>query len=166
MAAALAHRLQRLEAIRRSGQRLVARGQLGREFFARGSPEALFPAGRKPSAIGQGDLLQAYVRHLKRTRAVQPLKVEATDLVSVDEALAWIRRLLGQAPDWESLISYLPPGTMERLRQGELRARSALASTFVACLELAKQGSIALKQTRPFGPIYVKARATGSQRRN
>ncbi|MBV8186474.1 MAG: segregation/condensation protein A, partial [Alphaproteobacteria bacterium] len=36
--------------------------------------------------------------------------------------------------------------------------RSALASTFVAGLQLAKDGSLELRQTERFGPIYVRKR--------
>ncbi len=56
---------------------------------------------------------------------------------------------------WENLSLYLPEGALEGLRAGELRARSGLASTFVAGLELARRRIVALRQTRPFGPIAL-----------
>jgi len=39
MAATLAFRLKRLEAMRDAAMRLVNRNRLGRDFFARGAPE-------------------------------------------------------------------------------------------------------------------------------
>ncbi|MEE8352521.1 MAG: segregation/condensation protein A, partial [Rhodospirillales bacterium] len=54
-------------------------------------------------------------------------------------------------PDWETLWQFLPEGLLEGLI-----ARSALASTFAASLELAREGKIKLRQSDPFGPIYLK----------
>jgi len=42
---------------------------------------------------------------------------------------------------------------------GERLRRSALASSFVAALELARQGKIELRQASPFAPLYLRARA-------
>jgi len=37
--------------------------------------------------------------------------------------------------------------------------RSALASSFVAALELARQGKVALRQEQAFAPLYLRASA-------
>ena len=63
-----------------------------------------------------------------------------------------MQSLLGSTPDWESLWQFLPDGVLEGLIQ-----RSAIASTFTASLELAREGKIKLRQSGPFGPIYLKA---------
>jgi segregation and condensation protein A len=154
MASALAFQLRRLEAMRDAGARLLARPRLGREFFARGI--RVDPAGetREVVAVGLFDLLQAYCQHLTR-RQPQVLRIEAAELYSVDDAVGWLERALGRSPNWESLWNLLPPGTLEGLRRGRLAARSALAATFVASLELTRQGRLRLRQATPFSPIYV-----------
>jgi chromatin segregation and condensation protein Rec8/ScpA/Scc1 (kleisin family) len=48
-------------------------------------------------------------------------------------------------------LSFLPDGASGPY------ARSALASSFVAALELAKQGRVELKQQSAFAPLYLKA---------
>ncbi|MCZ6467618.1 MAG: hypothetical protein O6829_10150, partial [Alphaproteobacteria bacterium] len=58
--------------------------------------------------------------------------------------------------DWESLWRFLPPG-LPRGQPGGLAARSAVASTFAATLELARAGRLTLRQSGPFGPIYLRA---------
>ena len=64
--------------------------------------------------------------------------------------LARLRRLLGATKDWESLLSFLPPGS-------GLTARSALASTFAASLEMAREGEVRIRQSGgPFGPLYLR----------
>lgn len=157
MAAALTFQLERLEAMREAGQHLMARDQLGQDFFPRGQPERFGGNTLTVVRVDLYELLKAYGAHLRRREGARPLRIEPHDLYSVEEALRRLRQNLGQAPNWESLWRYLPPGTLEGLRQGKLSARSALAATFAASLELARVGGVKLRQSKPFGPIYLRA---------
>lgn len=151
MAAALAFQLRRLEAMKEAGARLMARPLLGREVFARGAPDGVEVVSKSVWDVTLHDLLKAYADHRRRT-AVKTLKIEAPDLYSVDDALKRLREMLGRMPDWTMLVRFLPPGLHDALV-----LRSAIASTFVATLELAKEGHIDLRQDGgAFGPIYVK----------
>ena len=157
MAAALAFQLRRLDAVRQAGARLMALPQQGRDFWPRGRPEDVEERTRTLIRADMRDLLRAYGDYLRRRRREDPLMLgEPIELDSVEAALARIRRSLGQAPGWESLARYLPAGTLAGLRAGDLEARSALAATFGAILELARQGILVLRQNHPFGPIYLK----------
>jgi segregation and condensation protein A len=157
MAAALAFQLRRLDAIRQAAARLMALPQQSRDFWPRGLPEAVEERTRTLIRADLRDLLRAYGDHLRRRRRDEPLALgEPVELDTVEAALARVRRSLGQAPGWESLTRYLPAGTLEGLRAGNLRARSALAATFGAVLELVRQGVLVLRQNQPFGPIYLK----------
>ena len=157
MAAALAFQLRRLDAVRQAGARLMASPQQGRDFWPRGRPEAVEERTRTLVRADLRDLLRAYGDHLRRRSRDEPLAFgEPVELDTVEAALARIRRSLGQAPGWESLARYLPAGTLEGLRAGDLQVRSALAATFGAVLELVRQGILVLRQNHPFGPIYLK----------
>ena len=160
MAEALALRLRHLEAIRTAADRLMARPQLGREVFPRGRREALAPIVRTEFKASLFDLLAAYGRYLRRQEGAVAWQVRPLDLFSVEDALARIGSMLGSVPGWEYLSRYLPEGTTEGLRTGQLWARSAVASTLVATLELAKQGVVEMRQSRPFGPIALLVRGS------
>lgn len=165
MAAALTFHLRRLDAMRQAGARLMALPQQGRDFWPRGLPEA--PNERTVRLVHAElpDLLRAYGDCLRRRRRDEPLAMsEPVELDSVEAALARIRKTLGMAPGWENLTRYLPSGTLEHLRLGELAARSALAATFGAVLELVRQGVLVLRQNQPFGPIYLKPGGPGRER--
>lgn len=151
MAAALAFQLQRLQAMQEAGARLRARPRLGLEVFARGAPER-FRALRTPVyQVTLFDLLKAYgEQHRRHDTGV--LHITPNELYSVEEALKRLRRLLGRTPDWQSMSHFLPPNI-----RGGVIARSALASTFVASLELARTGKVQLRQNTPYGPIYLRA---------
>jgi segregation and condensation protein A len=164
MAAALAFQLRRMDAMREAGKRLMARPQLGRDFWFRGCPEPPTERTVRFTRIGLRDLLRAYGDHVRRRRRDEPLRLsEPVALTSVEAALARIRGSLGAAPGWESLTRYLPPGTLQGLREGSLEARSALAATFGAVLELARQGTLVVRQNQPFGPIFLKPSPRGGK---
>lgn len=161
LAEALAARLARLDAMRAAAVRLFARPQLGTAFFARGCPERPPAPAPGPVRAELADLIASYAEVLKRREAEVPLAIEAIEpMMTVEDALERIRRGLGHAPGWESLLRYLPDGTLAGLRAGRLGARVQLAATLMATLELAREGVLVLRQSRPFGPIYIKA-ATG-----
>lgn len=157
MAMALAFQLRRLDAMRQAGARLMALPQQGKDFWPRGRPEFSDEPTVTLVRAELRDLLRAYAGHLRRRRRDQPLAMdEPVELDSVEAALARIRESFGRAPGWENLTRYLPPGTLEGLRAGALAARSSLAATFGAVLELVRQGVLALRQNHPFGPIYLR----------
>jgi segregation and condensation protein A len=152
MAAALAFQLQRLEAMRQAGVRLMSRPRLGIDIFARGAPEGLRTVRARVFEVTLYDLLTAYgTQHRRQTGGT--LHILPSEIYSMDDALQRLTRLLGGAPEWQSLVSFLP-GDLK----GGLVARSALAATFAASLELARSGRVRLRQNSPFGPIYVRTR--------
>jgi len=150
MAAALAFQLQRLEAMRAAAGKLMALPQLGQDFFARGAPEPI-PVVRTPVyAATLYDLLRAYGGIANRKQGGL-LRILPTDLYSMDDALQRLGDMLGQSLDWQTLMSFLPPGWDEGLR-----GRSAVAATFAASLEVVRSGRAEVRQDGIFGPIYLR----------
>lgn len=151
LAAALTFQLRRLEAMREAGARLMARPQLGQDFFRRGATEPMPVDRTVVYDVTLFELLRAYSRQQRR-QEFSVLKIQdRIHLYSVEDARDRLAALIGSVPEWRVLVSFLPPGVSEGLTM-----RSAVASTFVASLELAKAGNVDLRQDRPFGPIYVK----------
>ena len=151
MAAALAFQLQRLQAMQDAGAKLLARPRLGLEVFRRGAPERFRSIRTPVFEVTLFDLLKSYADHHRR-QEVATLHITPNELYTVEQALERLQRLLGRTPDWQSISSFLPPD----VRDGVV-ARSALASTFVASLELARSGKVQIRQNTPFGPIYIKS---------
>ncbi|MDE2134028.1 MAG: segregation/condensation protein A [Alphaproteobacteria bacterium] len=155
MASRLRWRLQRLEAMREAAGRLMARDRLGREIFARGAPEPVNVVKLRTYTDSLYDLLTAYaterVRKL-RGKSYTPL---SSPVLLIEEARERLGRMLGRIPDWRSLTMLLPFEW-----SGGARRRSALASTLLACLELARDGRVEIRQLAPFDEIYVKDRAS------
>jgi segregation and condensation protein A len=150
LAARLQHQLQRLEAMREAAETLMQRQRLGVDVFSRGAPEGVTVIRKSLYDCSLYDLLMAYVGQVDRSE-VMSITPRPPAILSVEEALRRLSMFLGKMPDWASLEAFLPT----ELKAG-MELRSALASTFTASLELAKQGRLNLRQGQTFGPIYVK----------
>lgn len=142
-------RLQRLGAMREAGGRLLARDRLGRDVFARGAPEGLRTDRRNVWQCEWFDLVAAYGQVKARTAPVVHM-VRQRPVMTLESALARVSSMLGLTMDWVELRAFLPPFSDPRL------ARSALASSFVAALELARTGRAELAQDAVFGPLRLR----------
>jgi len=150
MAAILAFQLQRLEAMKEAGARLFERPLLGQAFFRRGETEPLKIENRASFEVTLYDILRAYARQQARQEG-STLHIAPTELYSIEDAMQRLRLLVGDVPDWTLLAGFLPTGLKDRLLR-----RSALASTFVATLELARNGRIEIQQSGPYAPVYIR----------
>ena len=152
LAQALQWQLQRLDAMRDAGARLMAGPRAGRDTFRRAAPEGLRHLVRPAYDCSLVELMQAYGAVQGRaTRGSYAIARRA--VLALDDAIERLERLVRGAVDWTALAAFLPDAPDEPYR------RSALASSFVAALELARQGRIELAQAEPFAPLLLKARA-------
>lgn len=142
-------RLQRLAAMREAAARLMARDRLGRDVFARGKPEGLRDIKLRQWDASLYDLLAAYGQ-VKARSAPTVHMIARRPIMTLDAALGHLERLLGIKLDWTELSAFLPSDYAGPLR------RSAVASSFVAALELARQGKLELRQDGAFAPLYLR----------
>ena len=160
LAAHLAFRLERLEAMRRAVDGLMRLPTTGDAVHVRGAPEGL---RSRTSPIFEAeifDLLKAYGTTRSRA-AIRNHKLPKPRVMSLDDARNRLRHALNAVgvdlSDWVSLDDMLPDG-------GEIGAdgvpqASVRASSLLAGLELAKEGHIELRQMKAFAPIYLRGKA-------
>ena len=132
------------------------RTQLGQETFRRGQPEL--------AASRHGDLTELLRACLPLLRvppdqavALQP---RPPPMWTAGDATRQFVRLLPEPPDGRSFAALLP--TIPRDAPGRvLRCRVAVATTLLAGLELARDGTVWLDQAADWMPIHVTRRANG-----
>jgi segregation and condensation protein A len=93
-------------------------------------------------------------REGQATEAPPSYRPTSTDLWRIFDALQRITALLGQHPTGlplERCLPLVPRHAPDR----NIRLRAALASTFVAGLELARDGAVTVEQGHPFGPVKL-----------
>jgi segregation and condensation protein A len=151
LAAHLAFQLERLQAMRDASARLMARDQLGRDFFARGQVEVVERRKRVTYSATLLDLMQGYAR-IRTRDEFRPFVMDRESVMTLEEALDRMRHLIGFAGEWTDIMSYLPEGWTG----DPVRRRSATAANFAASLELAKAGAIEIRQGETFSPIQIR----------
>ncbi len=143
-------RLQRLDAMREAGARLLGRDRLGRDVFVRGAPEGLRLVRKSAWQVNPFELFSAYGTVKARSAPAMHV-VHARSVMSLDDAIDRVSRMIGLAIDWTEIGQFLPDSDDPAYR------RSALASSFVAALELARRGRLDIRQDGPFTPLKVRA---------
>ena len=151
LAAHLAFQLERLQAMRDAAAKLMARDQLGRDFFPRGVPETMERVRKVKYTATLLDLMQGYSR-IRTRDEFRPFVMDRDNVYTMEQALETMRGLIGFAGEWTSLSAYLPPGWTS----DPIRRRAATAATFAASLELAKAGKVELRQSDTFAPIELR----------
>ena len=146
----LQQRLARLDAMRDAGARLMGGDRLGRDVFPRGNPEGLRLIRQSAWQATPYDLFAAYGALKARTQPAMHI-VAHRAVMALDEAILRVERMLGMAIEWTRIEAFVPASL------DLAYARSALASSFVAALELARQGRLELSQDAPFAALEVRA---------
>ena len=158
LAAHLAFQLERLEAMRNAAAKLMARDQLGRDFFARGITEDVQRVRKVTYTATLLDLMQGYAR-IRTRDDFRPFVMDRQHVMTMEQALDRMRHLIGFAGDWTDIQSYLPDGW----DADPQRRRSTTAATFAASLELAKEGKIEIRQGDAFSPIQIRKKAPSDE---
>lgn len=150
MAMRLQLQLQRLEAMREGGARLMARERLGRDVFARGNPEHVKVTRHAAYDVTMYELLKVYGEGQARTNITQ-MQIGQRPIYSLEEALHRLESLVGETATWTRLQEFLPGLSKERAFK-----KSEIASMFSASLELARLGKAEIRQLETFGPMYIR----------
>ncbi|QFT77030.1 Segregation and condensation protein A [Erythrobacter sp. THAF29] len=149
-------RLQRLGAMREAAARLMARDRIGRDIFLRGAPEGLRIDRKTMWKSDAYSLIQAYGQVKART-APRIYHVSNRPVMTLDSALDRVSAMLGVTLDWMEIRDFLPAHAEPELR------KSALASSFVAALELARLGKAEIEQEEAYAPLRIRRLKEGAK---
>lgn len=153
VAAQLAFRLAKLDAVRQAVEALKARPQLKRDVFTRGDPEAIKIISHTHLEGDLYALMSAYIGQRKKEedRHYRPAPPTAYPL---DDARERLRLMLPELAAWTALGGVAP---MPLGEAGPSRA-SYLASTLSAGLELVKEGVLEARQLEHFADLFLRKR--------
>ncbi len=154
LAARLAFRLKRLQAMRDAAKALFERPLLGRDVFARGCPEPVKVERVRQYEDTMVDLLKAYAGIVRRHADNRGYEIRPQPVWTIKEARETLERLVGTLGEWSRLDALL----LEYLAEPG-RRRSAIASGFAAALELAREGEVEIRQDEHFAPILLRTPA-------
>jgi segregation and condensation protein A len=147
----LTGRLAELDRVREVAAWLETQPQLGWDMFERGRAEM------SPGPVVTADFLRLFqacfdvLRGPPGGQAPEPPPLPRRLFWSPHQAAAHMRAMLGTQPEGGDLLSFIPD-----LPDPALPLRGAIASTFVAGLELARDAQAELQQAEKFGTIRVR----------
>ena len=141
--------------IGRAADWLEGRGQLGRDVFARGQPDGagVSRAGRTGDITA---LLRACLTAIRLPAEAGALfRVPGPPFWSVSDAAGRIRVMLPLLKEEGVALTAFLPEVPTDAPERDLRCRVAVAGTFLAGLELTRDGSLGLRQETVWATIQV-----------
>ncbi|PWE17144.1 segregation/condensation protein A [Marinicauda salina] len=153
MAAALAFRLVRLDAMRAAGEALFARALKGRDVFDRGAPEGVRAITTPKYDVELYDLLKAYAARREK-EAFATYRPEAPKVYGLEEARRRLSTIAHRLGAWTRLDALLPDD--EELGEDAPPRASVTASSLLAALEITKDGEAQMRQEETFAPIWMR----------
>ena len=163
LAAHLAFRLQRLDAMRLAAKGLFRLPQVGQNVHKRGMPEGLRSRTTPLYGAEMFDVLQAYGMSRSRV-AIKNHKIPKPLVLSLEGARLRLKRAImavsADSADWVALEGLLPASSDF---EDDIPVKSIKASSLLAGLELAKAGELEMRQTKTFAPIYVRTAQPSEQ---
>ena len=152
MAERLKHQLKKLEAIRQVSEKLMNLPRLGSDFFERGMPEGIRLIRTPEYYLSLYDLMKSYADQRYKT-AYSSMTIERPPVYAMEDALVRLQRMIGSVPEWTRLETFLP-----REYSTGKGARTGVAGTLAASMELVREGLIEVQQLMPFGPVFIKSK--------
>ncbi len=140
MSELLEFQMKRLEGMQKVSKLLFKRHKLGTHFFKRGNPEIFGINQKNQYNSSLYDLIKTY-GEIITYRNNTSITIADTQLYSVEDALISLKSFFKYTNDWTNLLDFIPSNLRNKLER-----KSALASHFVASLELVKEGSLQLRQ--------------------
>jgi segregation and condensation protein A len=143
-----------LDRVREVAAWLDARPQLGRDVFERGQPETWSGAVVTADYLALVEACLAVLQERQGRPLEQYRPPPPRTLWTPAHALIHMQARFLEEPLGCSFMRLLP-GFPAGMPDREFHIRSAMASTLIATLELARAGQVTVEQDEIFGPINV-----------
>ena len=140
MSELLEFQIKRLEGIQKVSKLLFKKHQLGTHFFKRGDPQFFNNNNKVHYELSLYDLIKTYGKIVTKDNN-KSITVAETKFYSVEDAINRLKSFVKTSNGWINLLEFIPKNIKDKLE-----IKSALASHFVASLELVKEGDISLRQ--------------------
>ena len=154
MAAILAFRLRRLEAMRNAGNALMNRDRIGERLFRRGAPELIKTVRTYSQKDTIFDIMKSYSEVRNRNYVVK-WSPKTLPILSIEDARKKLESMLGVTIEWMNFMDFLP-FTKDSGERAIAYRRSSAASLFTVSLEMSKKGLIEISQNKNFGTMRIK----------
>ena len=153
MAEKLKLQLRKLEMIRLLSDQLMTKKQMGVDIFFRGIKEGIKKKNTPKYSLSLYELIKSYADFKKRQN-FSSIEIKKLKTYTMEEAIKKITSMFEKLKDWCDIIDLIPQifKTKKNLR------KTGYAGSFVAGLELVREGDLLIKQNKLFDKIYLKTK--------
>jgi len=153
MAEKLKLQLRKLEFIRLLSDQLMNKKQIGVDIFLRGIKEGIKTKNTPKYSVSLYELIKSYA-DFKRRKNFSSINITKMPTYTMEEAIKRITSMFSKLKDWVDISELIPQSfkIKKKLR------KSGYAGSFVAGLELVREGKVLIKQAELFDKIFLKAK--------
>ena len=143
--------LKKLELIRLLSDQMLKRKRLGKDIFMRGIRGNIKSIYSTKYSLNLFEIFKTYSSILM-SRDFQKVNIPRLPVFTTEEGIKRIKDFFGKLNDWKNINELLPINFTESKNS----TRTGKAGIFSGSLELAKEGSISIKQKNLFDDIFIK----------
>ena len=151
MAEKLKLQLRKLEMIRLLSDQLMTKKQMGVDIFFRGIKDGIKKKNTPKYTLSLYELIKSYADFKKRQN-FSTIEIKRLKTYTMEEAIKKITSMFEKLKDWCDIMDLIP----QTFKIKKKLRRTGYASSFVAGLELVKEGDLLIKQKKLFDKIYLK----------
>jgi len=153
MAEKLKLQLRKLEMIRLLSDKLMTKKQMGVDIFFRGIREGIKRKNTPEYNVSLYELIKAYADY-KRKRNFSSINIVKLKTYTMEEAIKKITSMFDKLKDWCDLKDIIP----DLFKTKKSLKKTGYAGSFVAGLELVREGDLLIKQEKLFDKIFIKVK--------
>ena len=153
MAEKLKLQLRKLEMIRLLSDQLMTKKQMGVDIFFRGIKEGIKKKNTPKYSLSLYELIKSYADFKKR-KNFSSIEIKKLKTYTMEEAIKKITSMFEKLKDWCDIMDLIP----QTFKIKKNLRRTGYAGSFVAGLELVREGDLLIKQKKLFDKIYLKTK--------
>ena len=143
--------LKKLELIRLLSDQMLRRKRLGRDVFLRGGKANIRSLYKTKFSLTLFEILKTY-SIIRTTRDFQKISIPKLPVFTTEDGIRTIKSSYGKILEWTNLKNFIPSA----IKNKKEMIKSGNAGIFAASLELAKEGSLSIKQNNLYEEIFIK----------
>ena len=153
MAEKLKLQLRKLEMIRLLSDQLMTKKQMGVDIFFRGIKEGIKKKNTPKYSLSLYELIKSYADFKKRQN-FSSIEIKKLKTYTMEEAIKKITSMFEKLKDWCDIMDLIP----KTFKIKKNLRRTGYAGSFVAGLELVREGDLLIKQKKLFDKVYLKTK--------
>ena len=151
MAEKLKLQLRKLEMIRLLSDQLMTKKQMGVDIFFRGIKEGIKRKNTPRYSLSLYELIKSYADFKKRQN-FSSINIKKLKTYTMEEAIKKITSMFEKLKNWCDINDLIP----QTFKIKKKLRKTGYASSFVAGLELVREGDLLIKQEELFDKVYLK----------